>query len=103
MKERSFEYALLALCRYSLEPFRIVLSVAGLKARLFAFESGDCKDSHTWLLADKGTKQEQTCFCPEENMEINEYFGPAAVSVETGHRRDGNIFFPNSGGEAHST
>ena len=97
MQEKRFEYAMLALCRYSFEPFRIAVSIAGLKARLFAFESGDCEDYNTWLLADRGTKHEQTCFNSEDYSEIIEFLGHYSVCGEVNIQREGNVFFPRAG------
>jgi hypothetical protein len=56
----SFSSGLFVLCRYSLRPFAVGLLASGIRGRLFSFEKGDCQDYRTWLLADRGLKDEQT-------------------------------------------
>ncbi len=94
LEERRFENAMLALCQYSFEPFRIALAVVGLKARLFSFQSGDCKDYQTWLLADRGIKHEQTCFTSSHLVELNEFLASGSESGPARFGKVGNVFFP---------
>jgi hypothetical protein len=56
----TYTKALLGLCQYSFEPFKIALFISGIEARLFPFEEGDCIDYRTWRQADKGVKDTQT-------------------------------------------
>ena len=60
LQSSKFNNGLFLLCRYSFEPFKIALSIAGISGRLFPFNQGDCTDYKTWLLADIGIKEEQT-------------------------------------------
>ncbi len=55
-----YSRALLSLCHYSFEPFKIALFITGIEAFLFPFEKGDCEDYRTWRHADKGIKDTQT-------------------------------------------
>ena len=55
-----YSRALLSLCHYSFEPFKIALFITGIEAFLFPFEKGDCEDYRTWRQADKGIKDTQT-------------------------------------------
>lgn len=55
-----YSRALLSLCHYSFEPFKIALFITGIEAFLFSFEKGDCEDYRTWRQADKGIKDTQT-------------------------------------------
>jgi hypothetical protein len=56
----TYTTALLGLCYYSFEPFKIALFISGIDAFLFPFEKGDCEDYRTWRQADKGIKDTQT-------------------------------------------
>lgn len=60
LRERRFTDGHFFLCRYSLRPFAAGMLAAGLRGRLVAFESGDCRDYRTWVRADVGLKEEQT-------------------------------------------
>ena len=71
--------AVLTLCRYSFEPFRIALAVTGLKGYLFEFREGDCQNYSAWRLADKGHKSERTCLQPEDLNQLLHYFKAAAA------------------------
>ncbi len=56
----TFTKALLGLCQYSFEPFKIALFISGIDALLFPFETGACDNYRTWRQADKGIKDTQT-------------------------------------------
>jgi hypothetical protein len=60
LHSNTYETALLGLCHYSFEPFKIALSITGISAFLFPFEKGACEDYRTWRKADKGIKDTQT-------------------------------------------
>jgi hypothetical protein len=57
---RKYSQALLGLCFYSFEPFKMALYISGIEALLFPFEKGDCEDYRTWRQADRGIKDTQT-------------------------------------------
>ena len=95
MEKRSYRSALLGLCRYSIEPFRIALSVVGLEAELTAFAEGDCTDYRSWRRADIGKKDERTCFSSEDLEAF--LLGISGASAGAGgkeFRKVGNLFFP---------
>jgi hypothetical protein len=94
LEARKFRYALLGLCRYSIEPFRIALSVVGLEAELTAFAEGDCTDYRSWRRADIGLKDERTCFS-SEGLEaiLLGISGASAGACGTEFRKVGNLFF----------
>lgn len=60
LQERRFTSGQFYLCRYSFRPFAAGLLASGIRSRLIAFGSGDCRDYVTWLKADVGVKAEQT-------------------------------------------
>jgi hypothetical protein len=60
LNSNTYGRALLCLCQYSFEPFKIALFISGINALLFPFEKGDCTDYRTWRQADKGIKDTQT-------------------------------------------
>ena len=96
MEDQRFRRALLGLCRYSFEPFRIALSVVGLEAELVAFAEGDCTDYRSWRRADMGLKDERTSFSSED---LEAFFlgipGATAAAGGSGFRKAGNIFVPD--------
>ena len=93
LKDQSFRYALLGLCRYSIEPFKIALSVVGLEAELTAFAEGDCTDYRSWRRADIGLKDERTCFS-SEGLEaiLLGISGASAGAGGTEFQKTGNLF-----------
>jgi hypothetical protein len=98
LEERRFRHALLGLCRYSIEPFRIATAVVGLEAQLLTFSDGECADYRAWLLADRGIKNEQTCFSAGNLTAFREGISGMSGGVEgTECHRVGNVFFPLSG------
>lgn len=97
LDEQSFSTGLFALCRYSIHPFSIPLMVTGVEALLFPYEWGDCMDYGTWLLADRGVKNEQTNLQKENLQVIRDLLENAAgVSHPSlGSVKRGNIYYPN--------
>jgi hypothetical protein len=90
--------ALLALCRYSIEPFRFALTICGVDSRMAAFASGDCRDFATWRKADKGHKKEQTTLCGPTLDGMLETLAAAALGDvdERRFRKNGGVFICHS-------
>ena len=59
-KKARFSSGLFVLCRYSLMPFAVGMLATNMRGWLFSFEKGDCRDYKTWLLADRGIKDDRT-------------------------------------------
>jgi len=96
LNEGRFSSGLFVLCRYSLRPFAVGLLASGIRGWLFPFERGDCTDYKTWLLADRGVKDEQT-FVSEQNREIiMELLGNVTKEPDSikKYKRQGNILCP---------
>ena len=95
IKEDAFPHGLFVICRYSFEPFRIALAIAGIEGRLLPFESGDCRDYETWLLADDGIKEERTTVTAEDGRALEELLLRSAAkgSASTEFLKNGNIFY----------
>ena len=93
LNEGRFSSGLFVLCRYSLEPFAVGLLASGIRGWLFPFERGDCADYKTWLLADRGVKDEQTAFGEQTRKTIKELLGKVAKEPDSvkKFRRQGNI------------
>jgi hypothetical protein len=95
LEKKRYSRAVLSLCRYSFDPFRIAVSVVGLNAVLIPFESGDCRDYRSWRMADKGIKDEQTCFSEPDLASLMRAFPEAVDSRAPGRiAKQGHIFFP---------
>jgi hypothetical protein len=60
LEDRRFTTGLFVLCRYSFKPFAVGVVASGMSATLLPLNEGDCRDYPTWLLADRGIKDEQT-------------------------------------------
>lgn len=60
LNQHRYSRALLVLCRYSFEPMRLALAIAGVDTLLMPLDRGDCRDYATWRQADLGDKTEQT-------------------------------------------
>lgn len=89
---------LLTLCAYSLRPFRLALDICGIEAAIFSFQKGDCTDYATWRKADKGIKDEQTCFNMDSIMHIKNLMQTSegkTTHVGTFIKK-GNIFYPKN-------
>lgn len=95
-RTRHFSRALLVLCAYSFEPFRIALAVSGLPAKLIPLESGDCKDYDSWRKADRGNKSERTEIAAQDQIRIVEILKATAVhSRPVGSvSKTGSVFYP---------
>ena len=94
-KKNTFSQAILGLCRYSVEPFKIALAVCSIDADFFPFEKGDCQDYKTWRRADKGIKEEQTCFFDKDLKTITAILSncPVKSDQKSKFRKIGNTFF----------
>lgn len=97
LQNKKFSKALIGLCRYSFEPFKIALLISGINAYLFPYESGDCKDYNSWLQADIGIKNEQTKFCNKNLNSIKEILTSSLKEKTLGYKfkKIGNIFYKN--------
>lgn len=91
-----FSSGLFVLCRYSLRPFAVGLLAAGVRGRMFPFETGDCRDYPTWLRADRGIKGEQTSIGEPNRRAIEEILRAAAREPAPAVRfeKRGNVLHP---------
>ena len=96
LNKGKFSFGLFTLCRYSLRPFAVGLLASGIRARLFPFETGDCRDYRTWLLADRGIKEERTEINEPSQRTIGELLAKAAKEPPPGthFERRGNVLYP---------
>jgi len=99
LAERRFTSGLFAICRYSLQPFAVGMLAAGIRGQLFSFRSGDCRDYATWLLADRGTKEERTEIDASDRKTIRQLLARTSSESVSGtqYRKQGNIFYPRDG------
>jgi hypothetical protein len=99
LDEGRFSAGLFVICRYSLRPFAVGLLASGIRGWLFPFESGDCRDYKTWLLADRGIKEERTEINEPNQKTLGELLARAAREPRPNARfeRRGNVLYPNSG------
>jgi hypothetical protein len=95
-----FPTGLFALCRYSFRPFAVGLLASGMSARLLPLEQGACRDYRTWLLADRGIKDEQTTVEPAGMAGLAGAFGAAAPARAVRFERRGNVLYPAAAGPA---
>ncbi len=95
IKNHKFTNGLFVICRFSFEPFKIPLFIAGMQADIFPFESGDCRDYPTWLLADNGRKDEQTVIDNNDSKTINAILTQSNTELETKNtfKKVGNIYY----------
>ncbi|MBI4702641.1 MAG: hypothetical protein HY744_16085 [Deltaproteobacteria bacterium] len=98
LNERRFSAGLFLLCRYSLRPFTVGLLASGIQGWMFPFERGDCADYRTWLLADRGIKDEQTRISEQSWKDIHGLLDNAAKDPSTVKRFDrrGNVLVTRS-------
>jgi hypothetical protein len=70
--------------------------VSGIQGFLFPFEQGDCADYRTWVLADRGIKEEQTSISEQNQRLFSKILANAAREPDSlrKFKRRGNIFFP---------
>jgi hypothetical protein len=96
----TFSSGLFVLCRYSLRPFAVGLLASGIRGRLFPFENGDCQDYGTWLLADRGIKDEQTTLDEPRQRSIRVLLKAAAQDPPRANQfeRRGNVLYPRTTG-----
>lgn len=96
LDEGRFSSGLFVLCRYSLEPFAVGLRASGMRGWMFPLERGDCADYQTWLLADRGVKDEQTAISERSWKTITELLGKVAKKPDSlrKFKRQGNILHP---------
>jgi hypothetical protein len=94
LHSNTYETALLGLCHFSFEPFKIALFISGIGAFLFPFEKGDCKDYRTWRKADKGIKDTQTQLkdCDLETIKTLLENSTPVCDAEFKFKKFGNIF-----------
>jgi hypothetical protein len=97
---RRFETGLFVLCRYSFSPFAVGLLASGIHARLLPLEAGDCRDYRTWLLADRGIKDERTTVDKTAIADVTGRFGRARPRGPFRVARHGNVLFPPTGAPA---
>ena len=71
-----------------------------MSARLIPLGQGDCRDYRTWLLADRGMKDEQTAVDATGMAGVESRFHRAAPSQALRIERRGNVFFPILGDPA---
>jgi hypothetical protein len=94
MRQCAFTSGLFVLCRYSFRPFAFGLLASGMSGCLLPLEQGDCRDYRTWLLADRGTKDEQTTIgvraLGDATKLLPETAYPRSIRVE----RRGNVLHP---------
>jgi hypothetical protein len=94
LERAQFTAGVFLLCRYSFRPFAAGLLASGMRARLLPFDSGDCRDYRTWLLADRGVKREQTAVCAATAAGAAEWIGRAAPAGPRRFERRGNVLHP---------
>ncbi len=95
IEDDAFPHGLFVICRYSFEPFRIALAISGIEGTLLPFESGDCRDYETWLLADDGVKEERTELTDDDGNALEQLLLRSAMdgSAPTGFVKKDNIFY----------
>ena len=92
---RTFTTGLFVLCRYSFQPFALGMLASGVSGRLFPLDAGDCRDYRTWLLADRGIKDEQTVVDDPRMIAIGRLLDAGAPpSRESRFERRGRVFHP---------
>ncbi len=96
IKRKSFPTAILILCPYSVQAILPALFICGIKAFLFAYDVGYCKDYEEWRRADLGQKEERTNLSTDSREKLFNLFDLSGKSVLPSHsfRREGNIFYP---------
>ena len=89
-----FTSGIFLICRYSFHPFAMGLMIAGIRGRLIAFSSGDCRDYRTWVQADIGIKEEQTVFSEEVRRHLEISHGTDAAISSSRFEKSGHIWTP---------
>ena len=100
LDEKRYSSGLFTLCRYSMRPFAVGMLASGIAGWLLPFEKGDCRDYRTWLLADRGIKDEQTEINAPIQRTIEELLRNAAKESPSATRyiRQGNVLYPGNPG-----
>ena len=95
LNENRFTSGVFVLCRYSLRPFAVGLLAAGIRGWLLPFEQGDCRDYKTWLLADRGIKDERTSISTQNQSIISELLADVTKEPDLigKYKREGNILY----------
>lgn len=93
-----FSSGLFVLCRYSLMPFAVGMLASNIRGWLCSFEKGDCRDYQTWLLADRGIKEERTQVSESAQKMIMDIIARTVKGPDSTSRfeKRGNIFFQKS-------
>jgi hypothetical protein len=94
MRQCAFTSGLFVLCRYSFRPFAFGLLASGMSGCLLPLEQGDCRDYRTWLLADRGTKDEQTTVGRAGMAGAASLLGRAVPLQALTVERRGNVLHP---------
>jgi hypothetical protein len=93
----AFPAGLFVLCRYSFQPFAVGLLASGISGTLIALEQGDCGDYRTWLLADRGIKNERTTVDGARLGVIGRLLAAAEPLAVSGVERRGHVLYPPPG------
>jgi hypothetical protein len=100
LEHRQFDTGLFVLCRYSFKPFAVGVMASGMRATLLPLNEGDCRDYTTWLLADRGIKDEQTTVAAAAIADVAGRLGGALPVKPLRVARRGNVLFPETGAPA---
>ena len=102
LSKRRISSGLFVLCRYSIRPFAVGLMASGVAGWMLPFAGGDCADYPTWLLADRGTKNERTSLSEPNSQRIQELLGTGDTHAAVPARfdRQGNVLCQESTGDA---
>jgi len=94
-----FSSGLFALCGYSVRPFAVGLLASGIRGWLFPFANGDCRDYKSWLLADRGIKDEQTALEAPKLRTLRGLLDAAANDppAATQFEKRGHVLYPRMG------
>ena len=74
--------------------FAFGLIASGMSATLLPLNEGDCRDYPSWLLADRGTKDEQTAVDAAAIADVAGRLGGALPVSPLQVARRGNVLFP---------
>ena len=97
LEDRRFPTGIFVLCRYSFKPFAFGLLASGMHAKLLPLDHGDCRDYRTWLLADRGIKDDQTTVERVPMGTIGRMLDGAAAPARAWLvERRGNVLYPRA-------
>jgi len=74
--------------------FAFGLIASGMSAKLLPLGQGDCRDYPTWLLADRGIKDEQTAVDAAAIADVAGRLGGELPVSPLRVARRGNVLFP---------